>query len=93
MNMSYCIFENTNLAMKQAVDKLDEVINESPQLNTDEARAMIWLIESAVDLLELAQQCTARPILHDEFDLKQLLASMRPYADAASRPAVDPDED
>ena len=94
MNMNYCIFENTNLAMKQAAEKLDEVINgASRQLNTDEARAMIWLIESTVDLLEVAQQCTARPILHDEFDIKQLLASMRPYADAASRPAVDPDED
>lgn len=94
MNMDYCIFENTHLAMKQAAEKLDEVINgESRQLGTDEARAMIWLVESALDFIEVAQQCTDRPILHDSFDMNKLLANMRPYADAASRIAKHPDEE
>ena len=93
MNMNYCIFQNTNLAMKQAAEKLDEVINESPGLSDDEARAMVQLIERAVDFLELAQLCTARPILHEEFNLQQLLASVRPYADAVSRMHFAPDED
>ena len=60
-NMSYCAFENTSRDLYDAIDKVNDLLNDSDQIkhmSQYEARGLDDLLNAAKDLIEYEVQIT-----------------------------------
>ena len=68
-NMSYCAFENTSRDLQDAIEKVNDLLNDSDQIkemSQYEARGLDDLLTAAKDLIEYDSQIT--DILEEYYD-------------------------